>query len=182
MCSSHFNGYFKITFNLIFKEIPGAYSFTWKQLYIHAQTKLIFKWMVLYLASDLITRLTASRKGLFNFVVLFSHACNLQTAQSQTSVVNDTFYSSKFHFSGNLVLAYFEWKHISFFLSCQPYSLPVSSRVSSCIDRSAHHPCLHTRTGYQYYPVTLYLYLYQVQRWVSLDMVFHDFFPFLSAL
>lgn len=59
--------------------------------------------MVLYLASDLITRLTASRKGLFNFVVLFSHACNLQTAQSQTSVVNDTFYSSKFHFSGNLV-------------------------------------------------------------------------------
>ena len=59
--------------------------------------------MVLNQASDLITRLTASRKGLFKFVLLLSHACNLQTAQSQTSVVNDIFYSSKFHFSGDLV-------------------------------------------------------------------------------
>ena len=117
---------------------------------------------------------SASRKGLFNFVLLLSRACNLQTAQSQTSVLNDTLYWSKFHFSGDLVT---ELKptlneNISlFFLSCQPYSLPVSPRVSSCIDWSAHHPCVHTRTGYQYYPVTLYLYLYQVQRWVFLDMV-----------
>ena len=59
--------------------------------------------MVLYQASDLITRLTASRKGLFNFVLLLSRACNLQTAQSQTSVLNDTFCWSKFHFSGDLV-------------------------------------------------------------------------------
>ena len=59
--------------------------------------------MVLYQASDLITRFTASRQGLFNFVLRLSLACNLQTAQSQTSVVNDTFYSSKFHFSGDLV-------------------------------------------------------------------------------
>ena len=59
--------------------------------------------MVLYQASDLITRLTASRQGLFNFVLLLSHARNLQTAQSQKSVVNDTFYSNKFHFSGDLV-------------------------------------------------------------------------------
>ena len=59
--------------------------------------------MVLYQASDLITRVTGSRKGLFIFVLLLSNACNLQTAQSQTSVLNDTFYSSKFHFSGNLV-------------------------------------------------------------------------------
>ena len=45
----------------------------------------------------------ASRKGLFNFVLLLSRACNLQTAQSQTSVLNDTVYWSKFHVSGDLV-------------------------------------------------------------------------------
>ena len=52
---------------------------------------------------DVCGEANASRKGLFNFVLLLSHACNLQTAQSQTSVVNDTLYSSKFHFSGDLV-------------------------------------------------------------------------------
>ena len=101
--------------------------------------------------------------------------------ESQTSVLKKTFYSYKLYFSSDLVKDSRPTlnKNISVFsFSCQPYSLPVSSRVSSCIDRSAHHPCVHTRTGYQYYPVTLYLYLYQVQRWVFLNMVFRDFLPF----
>ena len=50
-----------------------------------------------------------------------------------------------------------------FVSSCQPYSIPVSSRHSSRLDWSANHPRLYPWTGYQHHSISLYLLLYQVQ-------------------
>ena len=100
MCSSDINGYFKITFSLFWKRFLVLILSLEVTLYSPAnKADFQMNGFVPGFGFDK----SASRKGLFNFVLLLSRACNLQTAQSQTSVLNDTVYWSKFHVSGDLV-------------------------------------------------------------------------------